>query len=105
MNVAIGAAAGKPKADATIWLFRIKNEATVRIGAGENGGRTVTYHNVVREVKAIGIWKGKPVTLDLPRDALGGDPRDEIAVVVQQGGYGRIVGAAKLDEQEIAKGH
>ena len=105
VNVAIGAATGKTKADATIWMFRIKNEATVRIGAGENGGRTVTYHNVVREVKAIGIWKGRPVTLDLPRDAPGGDLRDGIAVVVQQGGYGRVVGAAKLDGQEIAKGH
>ena len=50
-------------------MFRVRPEATVKIGSGENGGRTVTYRNVVRVVKAVGIWKGKPVILDLPRDS------------------------------------
>jgi hypothetical protein len=79
---------------ATIWLFRVQPWAKVAVSAGENTGRTLTYTNVVRDVRAVGIWSGHGVTLDLPRDT----PQDEFAVVVQQGGgYGRIVGAAMSD--------
>jgi len=84
----------KSRGDATIWLFRIRGAASVKIGGGENSGRTVTYRNVVREVKAVGMWKGRPVTLDLPRAAMGGGPGDGFAALVQDGGYGRIVGAS-----------
>jgi hypothetical protein len=80
---------------ATIWLFVIRPSATVKIGAGENDGRTVTYRNVVEAVKAVGVWTGKPVSLNLPRSALG-QAGDGIAVVVQQNGYGRIIGATSI---------
>jgi hypothetical protein len=75
---------------ATIWLFRVQPWAKVAIASGENGGHTLTYTNVVRDVHAVGLWNGRAVTLDLPRD----DPHDQFAVVVQQSGYGRILGAA-----------
>jgi hypothetical protein len=74
----------------TIWLLRIQPWAKVAVGGGENGGHTLTYTNIVRDVRAVGLWNGHAVTLDLPRDP----GQDEYAVVVQQGGYGRIVGAA-----------
>jgi hypothetical protein len=96
VHIEIGEAADRGEHDATIWMFRIVPQATVSIGDGENGGRTITYHNVVREIKAVGTWKGQPVTVNLPR-AEAGSPRDGIAVVVQQGGYGRVVGAALID--------
>lgn len=103
MHVDVGGG-GKSGDDATIWLFRVQNAATVKIGGGENDGHTVTYRNVVREVKAIGMWKGKPVSLDLPLDAIGGNGRDGIAVVVQEDGYGRIVGASGIDTPGTAQG-
>jgi len=90
VHIDVGAGDG---ADATIWLFRILPKATVTITAGENNGRTVTYRNVVQDVKAVGLWKGQPVSLDLPRQEIGGAPKDEIAVVVQKDGYGRVIGA------------
>ena len=80
--------------DATIWMFQILSKATVSIHAGENDGRSITYRDVVRDVKAIGVWKGQPVSLDLPREDSMSEPHDAVAVVVQQNGYGRIVGAA-----------
>ena len=89
----------KSRGDATIWLLRIRGGATVKIGGGENSGHTVTYRNVVREVKAVGIWKGQRVTLDLPRAAMGGSgsaPGDGFAVLVQDGTYGRIIGASRI---------
>ncbi len=88
----------KGRGDATIWLLRIRGAAAVKIGGGENSGRMVTYRNVVREVKAVGLWKGRPVTLDLPRSAMGGrqgnGSGDGFVALVQDGGYGRILGAS-----------
>jgi hypothetical protein len=91
VHIEVGAGQGD---DATIWLFRVLPRATVTITAGENSGHTITYRNVVQDVKAVGLWKGQPVTLDLPRQEIGGAARDEIAVVVQKNGYGRVIGAA-----------
>ena len=83
--------------DATVWLFRIRSNATVKIGAGENAGRTATYRNVVTEIKNIGRWRGEPVAINvLKPDAKTNPAHDSLAVVVQQGGYGRVLGAAYL---------
>jgi hypothetical protein len=93
IRVVVGQARDHTNHDATVWLFRVMSQAVVKIESGENSGRTVTYRNVVRDVKAIGVWKGQQVTLDLPRSD-SAVPHDGVAVVVQQGGYGRIFGAA-----------
>jgi hypothetical protein len=85
--------------DATIWLFRMRSNATVKIGAGENAGRTATYRNVVTEIKNIGRWRGEPIAIDVPKpSAKTTFPHDSLAVVVQQGGYGRVLGAAYINQ-------
>ena len=99
-EIRIVVGAGHSAQDATIWLFHILGKSTVSIGAGENEGQKVTYHNVVRDARAVGLWKGQQVTLDLPRAEMASPPHDAIAVVVQQGGYGRIVGAAMIGHPE-----
>jgi hypothetical protein len=91
-------------ANATVWLFRVDPQATVTITGGENAGHTYTYHNVVRDIRAIGMWKGQPVSLDLPRQDFLGTSHDSIAVVVQQNGYGRILGAAMLENAVLNTG-
>ncbi len=93
LHVVIGQARDRADHDATVWMFRVLSQASVKIGGGENDGRTITYRNIVRDVKAVAMWKGQGVTLDLPRGDPG-VPHDGVAVVVQQGGYGRIFGAA-----------
>jgi hypothetical protein len=94
----VGVSASDAKdANATIWLFRVLPQASVAITDGENKGHTYTYHNVVREIRALGMWKGQPFSLDLPRQELLGGSHDSVVVVVQQGGYGRILGAAMLE--------
>jgi len=98
VHIEVGAGEGT---DATIWLFRILPKATVTITAGENNGRTVTYRNIVQDVKAVGLWKGQPVSLDLPRQEIGGAPKDHIAVVLQKGGYGRVIGAALVTKPAL----
>ncbi|MGH9806416.1 MAG: DUF1223 domain-containing protein, partial [Terriglobia bacterium] len=91
---------GHAGSDATVWLFHVLAKATVTINAGENAGQTLTYRNVVRDVRAVGLWKGQQVVLDLPRADMASPPSDAIAVIVQEGGYGRIVGAAMLTKPE-----
>jgi hypothetical protein len=105
IHISVGPASGHEGQEATIWMFHILDHATVAIGSGENQGHTLTYHNVVRDVKAIGIWKGQAISLDLPRQDLTGMPSDAVAVVVQLGGYGHIIGAAMLDRAEFADVH
>ena len=95
LHITVGSAWDRGEHEATIWMFRILPQATVSIRDGENSGRTITYHNVVRQIRAVGTWKGQPVTFDLPRN--DGAEHDGIVVIVQQaGGYGRIIGAALL---------
>jgi hypothetical protein len=103
LRIAIGGAADRVKTPATVWMFHLRNAATVAIGGGENDGRTMTYHNVVGDLKAVGQWKGEPLAIDLPRSSMDGLPHDSVVVVVQSGGgYGKIVGAAMLSHPAFA---
>ena len=99
VHVSIGT--GKP-ADATVWVFHILSSATVPIGKGENAGRTMTYKNVVRDLKPVGKWKGEALALDLPRHDAADPPHDALAVVIQQGGYGRVIGAAFIQRPDYS---
>jgi hypothetical protein len=80
-----------------VWLCPLSKAVPVVIGRGENRGRTITYHNVVRRWLKLGDWNGAAATWTLPVSSLDGDNADEIAVVVQVGNAqnpGSIVGAA-----------
>jgi hypothetical protein len=105
LHIGIGASQDRSGPPATVWLFHIKDQATVAIGGGENDGRTMTYHNVVGDLRAVGQWKGEQLTIDLPRSGLEGLPHDAVAVVVQRGGYGHVVGAAMLPHPDFAPEH
>jgi hypothetical protein len=96
LHIAVGAGDPGPSTYATIWLFHILGKATVTVGGGENDGHTLNYRNVVRDVKVVGMWKGQPVALDLPRSDMSNMPHDAVAVVLQEGSYGRIIGAAEI---------
>jgi len=80
--------------DATVWLFRMRSSATVKVGGGENNGRIVNYTNVVTSISNVGKWRGDPLVLGVPKAGKSKPMHDAIAVVVQQSGYGRILGAA-----------
>ena len=82
--------------DATIWVMHTFGHANVQVGDGENKGRTLSYTNVVRDLKAIGLWKGDAVTFELPRVALSSVPHDGMVVVLQRDRYGQIIGATMI---------
>lgn len=101
LHIGIGSSSDRGTPPATVWLFHLRNSATVAIGAGENGGRTMTYRNVVADLRAVGQWKGDALTIDLPRSSMEGLPHDAVAIVVQRGGYGHVVGAAMLSHPDF----
>lgn len=96
LHIAIGALPEKNADDATVWLLHVLNHATVRIGAGENKGRSLDYRNVVRDIRAVALWKGQPLSLDIPRADQSVAEYDSIVVLVQESAYGRIIGARMI---------
>jgi hypothetical protein len=80
-----------------IWLCSISKAVPIAIGRGENSGREVIYHNVVRNLLKVGDWNGSPGSWTVPLDSVMRDGIDAAAVLVQDGSRdkpGRMLGAA-----------
>lgn len=81
--------------EATIWLVVYADRRTVQVQGGENKGRMLTYHNVVRRIEPIGTWQGDRLTrtIELPERA-----GEQSAILLQQGDAkrpGAIISAAR----------
>jgi hypothetical protein len=100
-TVTIGAADGTGRHKGTIWLAMYDDPITVPIERGENTGKSVTYYNVVRKLRPIAMWKGKEMTVDLPKSELDQADVSRCAVILQtehaNGLPGPILGAATID--------
>jgi hypothetical protein len=86
-NVAIriGTGVGRGR----VLLIGFDHQHTTKIGRGD-GGRTLTESNVVRSIRPVGEWSGKPLEIS-ERFPEGQD----VAVVIESADGG-IVGAARL---------
>ncbi|WGH78944.1 DUF1223 domain-containing protein [Jannaschia ovalis] len=83
-------------APARLMLVTVLPEAEVRILHGENAGRDVTYHNVVRAWQDLAQWSGEDLTLDLP-DMPDGLVHFVLAQAMPDGLPGPILGAVRVD--------
>jgi hypothetical protein len=84
-----------PRGGAEVWLVRYDpREQDVVVRKGDNKGQTVAHTNVVREIKRLGAWRGRPTAYRLPPSDQDGLTE---AVLVQAAHGGRILGAAKQD--------
>jgi hypothetical protein len=94
LNFALGqdAPSHAPR-EATIWLGVVQMSGTVQIKNGENAGKMLSYTNVVRELTPIGIWRGQPLRVQLPRAEMMQADVQKIVVLVQEGRSGPIIGA------------
>jgi hypothetical protein len=95
IEVAVGPGDNAP---AVVWLLAIAQAKRVAIGRGENHGKTITYHNVVRGWKKLCDFSGAPVKETVSLKDID-DDADMIAVLVQPGSVekpGPIKGAAAL---------
>ena len=90
-------AAAKEHLTGEVWLCALDRAVTVAIGRGENRGRTVTYHNVVRRWLKLGDFAGTAASWTVPTSEVMADGADGAAVLVQEGTRdkpGIILGAA-----------
>jgi hypothetical protein len=101
ITVGVPAATGNHRSG-EVWLCPVTGKARVSIGRGENRGRTVVYHNVVRRWVKLGDWHGKAEIFRVKLSTLP-DARfsiadiDRAAVLLQSGSTkrpGMILGAA-----------
>jgi hypothetical protein len=90
-----GDASGGP-ADAHVIIVYFDPPRMVRIGQGENSGRSLTYWNAVSDIQTAGMWHGKAQRYELPMTEIS--KKGGCAVLLQSVGKdgmpGPILGAA-----------
>jgi hypothetical protein len=95
-----GSAASLPETTlehpAELWFAAYDAHHQVAVERGENAGRTLDHHNVVRELARLGSWDGRARTLDLPLDRLRREGRAGVAVAAQDPQTGRVVAVGRL---------
>ena len=97
LSVKVPSAETSEQAAAEVWLCPLARTVAVAIARGENRGRTITYHNVVRNWVKLGDWKGAQSTWDVPLPQIKAAGIDAAAVMLQEGTHERpgiVLGAA-----------
>lgn len=79
-------------ASGDVWLVTFIRQVTTKVLRGENHGKTLTNHNIVRSVRHIGTWDGDTATFAVPDLVL--EAGQSCAVLVQDGRVGPVFGAA-----------
>jgi hypothetical protein len=98
IRIEIGAAPPDGPKAGGVHVYAVTRRSEVAIARGENSGRTVAYHNVVRAIVKAGDWAGDGVTFQVLRGALEGKDIDGYVVLLQTGSDaapGVVLGAAK----------
>jgi hypothetical protein len=84
---------GNSDATAGVWLAVFDRSQTTEVLRGENHGKTMHNHHVVRQLKAIAEWRdgGGSISVEVPELS---DANAGCAVFVQNSADGRMLGAA-----------
>jgi hypothetical protein len=98
INVSVAASEKGPAAThGEIWICSVSKAVPISIGRGENRGREITYHNVVRNLLKVGDWNGSPGSWTVPLENISREGVDAAVVYVQDGNRdrpGAMLGAA-----------
>ncbi|MEO0729490.1 MAG: DUF1223 domain-containing protein, partial [Pseudomonadota bacterium] len=69
---------------ATVWLAAIAPKVTTKIKRGENRGRKIAYHNVVRDMMPIGAWTGDELVMQFDPAMLMKSGAESCAIIIQE---------------------
>ncbi len=97
INVSVAASDKSSVAPGEVWICSVSKAVPIAIGRGENRGRQVTYHNVVRNLLKVGDWNGTAGSWTVPLENISRDGVDAAVVYVQNGNRdnpGPMLGAA-----------
>jgi hypothetical protein len=108
LNVQVDAAK-TDHAAGEVWLCPLMKSVPVTVERGENHGRTIIYHNVVRNWLKLGDWTGAKMNWNVRISEIEASDADSAAVMVQEGTHdkpGIILGAAyySLGQQSTVDG-
>lgn len=78
---------------ATLFMAHYKKDEVVDIARGENGGKKLHYHNIVKSLAPMMEWSGTSERVALPQPG----PGEGIAIWLQEGRTGPVLGAAKFE--------
>ena len=87
---------GAAESPAIVRLLALDSSETVRIGRGENGGRSVTYTNILRHEQDIAQYRGTGLEIEISEELLRVEDSDRYAIVVRSEGNGHILAARYL---------
>jgi hypothetical protein len=72
--------------------MRLLTHASVKVQRGECAGSTLSFCNIVTEMRSVGVVAEEDISVDIaPLEAGTG-----VAVVVQHDGVGQVIGAASF---------
>lgn len=92
LNVSASSASAANE-NATIWVVGFKSDVIAKVERGENSGHDLHYANVVREWREAATWnRAQPLSMVVPKPK----GEDGVAVIVQVGHVGEILGASHL---------
>ena len=97
INVSVAASKVRRPRSGEIWICSVSKAIPISIGRGENRGREVIYHNVVRNWLKVGDWNGTAGNWTVPMENIARDGVDAAVVYVQDGNRdkpGAMLGAA-----------
>ena len=98
LNVSVAASGkGPAAAHGEVWICSISKQVPIAIRRGENSGREITYHNVVRNLLKLGDWNGGPGSWTVPLENVVHEGIDAAVVYLQDGSRDRpgpMLGAA-----------
>ena len=97
INISVAASGSGPAAHGEVWICSISKAVPIAIGRGENRGREITYHNVVRDLLKVGDWNGSSDSWTVPLENISREGVDAAVVYVQDGNRdkpGPMLGAA-----------
>ena len=87
---------GPKSGDAAVTLVALKSQTNVKIGNGENGGRNLTYYNVLKNETNIGSWSGGAKLVPYKATLTSQANADRYAVIVREKTTGKILGASYI---------
>jgi len=89
-------------ADATLYMVFFNKEHKVKIKRGENGGKTLIYHNVVHDSQVLGMIKANGLQMEFPIAEIKRHGYDGSALILQKndsaGNPSVIVGATVITD-------
>jgi hypothetical protein len=105
INVSVAAVSrGAAAMHGEVWICSISKSVPISIGRGENSGRQITYHNVVRNLLKVGDWNGTAGSWTVPLEEISREGIDAAVVYLQDGNRdkpGAMLGAAFTSLHEI----